>query len=81
MRKTVPSSPPLSEQPPAPGEDRGLANFSSRGYFCGMVETTKTTKKTPNLPALLAVIFGAVVIVVSMGSLLLTLLAVIGIHS
>ena len=45
-----------------------------------MVETTKTTKKTPNLPAVLAFIFGAVVIVVSMGSLLLTLLAVVGIH-
>ena len=44
-----------------------------------MAETIKTTKKAPNLPAVLAFIFGAVVIVVSMGSLLLTLLAVVGI--
>jgi multisubunit Na+/H+ antiporter MnhC subunit len=38
------------------------------------------TSDRAGLPAVLAFIFGAIVIVVSLGSLLLTLLAVIGVH-
>ena len=41
---------------------------------------SERTLNSGNLPAVLAFIFGAIVIAVSMGSLLLTLLAVIGIH-
>lgn len=37
------------------------------------------TRNPANLPVVLAFIFGAIVIVVSLGSLLLTLLAVIGV--
>jgi hypothetical protein len=39
----------------------------------------RTSNRT-DLTAVLAFIFGAIVIVVSLGSLLLTLLAVIGVH-
>jgi hypothetical protein len=45
--------------------------------FCGMSERPLNPA---NLPAVLAFIFGAIVIAVSMGSFLLTVLAVIGIH-
>ena len=44
---------------------------------CMMAE--RTSDRT-DLPAVLAFIFGAIVIVASIGSLLLTLFAVIGIH-
>jgi hypothetical protein len=39
----------------------------------------RTSDRT-DLPATLAIIFGAIVIVASIGSLLLTLFAVVGIH-
>ena len=45
--------------------------------FCMMAE--RTSDRT-DLPATLAFIFGAIVIVASIGSLLLTLFAVVGIH-
>lgn len=41
---------------------------------------TERTSDGRNLVAVLAFIFGAIVIVVSLGSLVLTLFAVIGIH-
>jgi hypothetical protein len=60
---------PALASPPCP------IQFST--LFCMMAE--RTSDRT-DLPAVLAFFFGAIVIVASIGSLLLTLFAVIGIH-